>query len=213
MKMRKLVLGGLVVCLFAVLSGAVFAADPVVDQDRVAAGKELFTSKSCVICHAVNAVGGKVGPDLGEWESFASTSLWAAIMWNHVPNMIKEFKAKKIEFPSFKPGDIELIFEYIHAQAKNKGGTYAFPGDADRGAFLFQYLGCKQCHAIENKGGSVGPALDGMGSRFKTDGELAGHLIAHAPYMAEDAERQKLYWPRLQGNEIAHLFEYFKSLK
>lgn len=188
------------------------AKEHMTEQERINAGKKLFESKNCSFCHSIHGKGGTLGPDLEKWESIKSPVLWAAIMWNHIPGMIKAFKEKKIDYPYFKGDEIAYVFEYIHSRAKQVGGTIAFPGDEERGAFLFQYLGCRQCHSVNKKGGVIGPDLTEIANQVKSDNELAGRMISHAPYMSEQAEMQKLYWPRLQGNEIAHLFAYFKSL-
>lgn len=45
----------------------------------------------------------------------------------------------------------------------------AFAADSARGRELVNSLGCKGCHKVEGKGGSVGPALDGVGKRLSAD--------------------------------------------
>ena len=46
------------------------------------------------------------------------------------------------------------------------------PGDAARGGKLFadvNGVGCVKCHAVENKGGNVGPDLAGVGTKYPRD--------------------------------------------
>jgi len=45
---------------------------------------------------------------------------------------------------------------------------FAVPARADdaRGRQLLNALGCKGCHYFEDGGGSIGPALDGIGKRL-----------------------------------------------
>jgi len=58
----------------------VVVAIPVIDADR---GSRLFVTKGCVICHAVNGVGGKAGPALDAADGKAVIDIFdfAARMW------------------------------------------------------------------------------------------------------------------------------------
>ncbi len=213
MKIKNSLIHFMVIVLVFTFSGILTANPLLSEKERLEKGKELFETKTCAYCHSINNDGGKkTGPDLGKWESLKSPVLWAAIMWNHVPEMTKVFNEKKISYPAFTGDEIDFLFEYIHSQSELKGSTYSFPGDADRGAFLFQYLGCIQCHSVNNKGGKISVDLSTIAINAKSDSELAARMITHAPYMGKEAAMQNLYWPKLQGNEIAHLFLYFKSL-
>ena len=213
MQVREFLVFSLSFVFILCVSSLLNAKTPVSMEERIEAGKGLFQSKNCSYCHSIHGEGGNAGPDLAKWESLESPVLWAAIMWNHVPDMIKTYNEKKIDYPDFEGEEIAYIFEYIHSVSEQKGGTIAFPGDENTGAFFFQYLGCKQCHAINDDGGELGPDLANVASMVKSDGEFAGLMIKHAPYMSRHAEMQRMLWPKLQGNEMAHLFVYFKSLK
>ncbi|WKZ18896.1 MAG: c-type cytochrome [Candidatus Jettenia sp. CY-1] len=180
-------------------------------EERVEMGKRLFETKQCSYCHnGENVKKGKV-PDLERWKELSSPVLWAAIMWNHVPEMVKAFTEERKGIPKFEKDELIYIFEFLNS-SDEKNAKIKFPGNASRGAFLFSFLGCKTCHSINGEGGSVGPSLSD-GSKYG-GGVLrfAGQLLSHAPYMSDKIEMQKMYWPMLQGNEIAHLFEYFKSV-
>ena len=49
-------------------------------------GRELFNSKSCVVCHAVQGEGGHTGPDLSAGrQPPLSMAQFAGVMWNHSP--------------------------------------------------------------------------------------------------------------------------------
>lgn len=204
--------------LFAIIVGLLFVSvvdasvkEPISKQEMIDAGKTLFQTKSCAVCHGLNGEKDKAGPDLMKWDSLASPVLWAAIMWNHVPEMAKTFNEKKMEYPTFGANELAYIFTYLHSFGES-GGTYSFAGDEDKGAFQFQYLGCKQCHATKGKGGTVGPELTNFAGSIKNDNEFANRMLIHAPYMSKEAEALKMYWPKMQGNEMADLFAYFKSI-
>ena len=65
-------------------------------QDPVA-GSRVFDSKGCVKCHAVNGVGGKVGPDLARVSRPRSFFDLATGMWNHLPRMADRMKQLGID--------------------------------------------------------------------------------------------------------------------
>jgi len=61
-------------------------------QDPLA-GSRVFGSQGRSECHAVNEVGAKVGPDLGQIEVHRSFSDLAATLWNHPFAMVKMSEA------------------------------------------------------------------------------------------------------------------------
>lgn len=181
-------------------------------EERIAMGQHLFETKQCSYCHNRENVRKEEVPDLERWKELASPVLWAAIMWNHVPEMVKAFTEEKKGIPKFEKDELIYIFESLNNTNK-KHPKIEFPGNASRGSFLFAYLGCKVCHSINGEGGRVGPSLSDVAKN--NGGDLlrfASQLLSHAPYMSDKIEMQNMYWPMLQGNEIAHLFEYFKSI-
>jgi cytochrome c2 len=50
--------------LAAILASPALGQAPAPPQDAVA-GSRVFNTKGCVTCHAVNGIGGRIGPDLG----------------------------------------------------------------------------------------------------------------------------------------------------
>lgn len=60
---------------------------PTMDEER---GKEVFVSKGCVACHAVNGVGGHDAPNLDAhtMQGLMNPFDFAARMWNHAPGML-----------------------------------------------------------------------------------------------------------------------------
>ncbi len=61
---------------------------PAVDSER---GRQLFITKGCVYCHAINGVGGKAAPALDSDSADPSVNLtdFAARMWRGAPAMIE----------------------------------------------------------------------------------------------------------------------------
>ncbi len=61
---------------------------PAVDSER---GRQLFITKGCVYCHAINGVGGKAAPAMDSDAAEPSVNLtdFAARMWRGAPAMIE----------------------------------------------------------------------------------------------------------------------------
>jgi cytochrome c len=85
--------------LGAVLAGFVVAAStPALAESRklviplanAEEGKKLFVGKGCVVCHAVNGVGGKAAPalDASGDEAYFDVFDFVARMWRGAPTMI-----------------------------------------------------------------------------------------------------------------------------
>src|SRR5574341_2657261 len=79
-------------------------------------GEKLFVQKRCVACHSLWGKGGSVGPDLASAPELISPADIATQMWNHVPNMEKATRERKIPWPRFEPGQMRDILEYISSQ-------------------------------------------------------------------------------------------------
>jgi cytochrome c peroxidase len=60
---------------------------PLMNPDR---GKEIFVSKGCVACHAINGVGGHDAPPMDAHRDMGLVNPFdfAAMMWNHAPAMV-----------------------------------------------------------------------------------------------------------------------------
>ena len=77
----------LIACVVVLLPGLAFAQPLFSPAQDPLAGERVFSGKGCVKCHAVNGVGGKVGPDLGRVLRPRTFYDLAAALWNHAPRM------------------------------------------------------------------------------------------------------------------------------
>ena len=74
--------------------GQTVAQAPVSVAQHPLAGARVFGAKGCVKCHAVDGVGGTLGPDLGRNPLSHSFFDFAAAMWNHLPQMAERMSRR-----------------------------------------------------------------------------------------------------------------------
>ncbi|HXH86588.1 MAG TPA: c-type cytochrome [Nitrospira sp.] len=89
-------------------------------------GKALFASKGCVLCHAVNGVGGTDAPniDASTMEPTMNPFDLVAKMWNHSSGMIAMQQEEMGHQITFKNGqEIEDIVAFLHDAAVQKTFT------------------------------------------------------------------------------------------
>lgn len=138
------------------------------NQDALDEGKALFRGL-CSGCHGGAARGGK-GPDLTDdrWLHGDGTDLAiAGIIEKGVPGTTM----KKLG-ESLKTEQIGKIIAYIRSLALSAGDATWHPymeGDPVAGEKLFfepkSDFSCNKCHALDRRGGGIGPSLDRIASR------------------------------------------------
>ncbi len=166
------------------------------------AGWDVFAKKGCGKCHAVRGVGGGVGPDLGRIATGRSFFEVGATMWDHLPRMGARMRELGIERPTLTPREAaDLIAFLFTAQYFDESG------DAKAGEKLFAEKGCVQCHAVGGKGGSVGPALDGL-KKANSPVLVAAAMWNHGPQMAETMKAKGIPRPAFRDREMVDLIAY-----
>jgi len=87
-------------------------------------GKDLFVSKGCVACHAINGVGGHDAPamDAHEMQEFMNPFDFAAKMWNHAEAMIAAQEGALGGQIFFTGEELADIIAFIH----DDGSQHAF---------------------------------------------------------------------------------------
>jgi cbb3-type cytochrome oxidase cytochrome c subunit len=82
-------------------------------------------------------------------------------------------------------------------------------GDEVRGRELINSSGCKGCHKIEGQGGSLGPALDGVGKRL-TPEQLRQQLVNPK---ARNPSSTMPSFSHLPNKDIQALVDFLEGLK
>ena len=74
-------------------------------------GRKVYAEHGCATCHAINGVGGGLGPDLGRPPVRHKTvTQMAGVMWNHAPQMRRLRESKGLApQPLTEPEMLDLL--------------------------------------------------------------------------------------------------------
>jgi mono/diheme cytochrome c family protein len=173
-------------------------------QDPLA-GSRVFGAKGCVKCHAVNGVGGKVGPDLGRIARPRSLYDLAAALWNHVPRMAERMRELGIPRPDLDARETGDLIAFLFTL------DYFDPrGDPEVGRRLFAEKRCIVCHQVGGAGGVIGPSLDFL-RQYGSPIYLATAMWNHGPQMADVMKAKGI--PRLafKDTDLRDLIAYIDT--
>jgi len=121
------------------------------------AGRRIFDAQ-CAWCHGNEGDGG-TGPNLhGRLRHATTLTSIVDIIVNGIPGT---------DMPSFRLGLTERSTRQAatYVLSLSRAAARPGPGNAERGATLFQSSGCGSCHVIEGRGGILGPELSTIGGR------------------------------------------------
>lgn len=183
-------------------SGVLAAQNAPTQSQSAAAGSRVYGAKGCGECHAINGIGGTTAPDFAELRQKSLYELVAA-MWDHLPQMTSRFAAADATPPRLDPWEAADLMAFLFwASASSPSGN------PEVGQRLFTERTCVACHQVDGVGGVLGPALDGIASRFSAI-DLAAALWNHAGRMEDGIRARGLERPVLIGSDIEHLVAYF----
>jgi mono/diheme cytochrome c family protein len=169
-------------------------------------GQKLFNEKRCIVCHRVGGKGGQVGPELGHRGHHVSLTQFAALMWNHGPNMWVKMKELGIEVPRLTGQEMADVLAYLYVSH-----YFDQVASAARGQQLVQSKGCVICHSVRGRGGKIGP--DFSTSRVvASPASLIAGMWNHSRFMEAQAQKQKVAWPVVSGQELADIAAYLASI-
>jgi cytochrome c2 len=195
------VAGALLLAFVLAGFGSAWAQASASPQDPLA-GSRVFGTRGCVKCHAVNGIGGRIGPDLGRIARPRSFYDLAAAMWNHLPRMTDRMHQLGITRPYLDVGEAGDLIGFLYTL-----NYFDAPGDAAAGRRLFTDKRCIACHQVEGVGGVIGPNLDFL-RPFRSPIYVATAMWNHGPQMMEAMAARKIQRPTFTGGELRDLIAF-----
>ena len=146
-------------------------------------------------------------PELGPQNELPFTNAqFAAVFWNHAPEMLRQSKESWNSCPEFSgPGDDEILLTFLASL------RYFEPtGTATAGAKVFSERGCAACHGSMAEGTPAGPALK-AGTEPYTAVSFTAALWQHGPKMVDRSVEMGIPWPTLKATDIGDLVSFLNA--
>ncbi len=168
-------------------------------------GGQLFVSKGCMKCHAVEGKGGRIGPDLGIVDPDTTQLELAAELWNHTPTMIVEMAHAGIDRPTLTGQEFTDLTSYLYFLR-----FFDKPGDAESGEYEFNQKGCRYCHLVSGRSVYGGPGLDEF-PRNASPVFMCQVVWNHSRLMMASMLRNGKEWGTFSENEMIDVLAYIKT--
>jgi mono/diheme cytochrome c family protein len=104
---------------------------------------------------------------------------------------------------------IALLLILLGGTGLTAGHPAADPATPSLGQELYQRLSCRGCHALEGRGGEVGPVLNGVGNRLSRN-ELEAQLLTPRRRQADSRMPSFAF---VRPKELQALVDFLESLK
>ena len=192
----------LVMALVLLRVGVVWAQPVLAPSQDPMAGARVFGAKGCSKCHAVNGVGGKIGPDLAHIARPRTFYDLGADMWNHLHRMTAKMQELGIARPRLDTQETADLVGFLFTL-----NYFDAPGNPETGRKLFAEKRCVVCHTFGGVGGVVGPTLDHL-SQFRSPIYVASAMWNHGPQMAAKMREKGIERPAFTGNELRDLIAF-----
>lgn len=183
--------------------------------ESVTRGKHLWESNNCMGCHTLFGEGAYYAPELTRVYERRGPTFISAMLKNPEAMFPGERKMTNYHFADTDIGDLVAFFQWAGTVDLN-----GFPAKPTLGAPAQQQLGnrpaqpqvfaqlCIACHALGGVGGTVGPALDGVGSR--RDAEYLARWLRDPPGVKPGTTMPKL---PLTDAQVDEMVLFLTSLK
>src|SRR5712675_1144514 len=161
---RNIFLSLTVVALFCGASALADARNPFANDSKAAKAGEYEFRINCALCHGLGAHGGGRGPDLtrAHKKHAHNDAEMFQVISNGIPGTVMPANGTNGQGVGMTDEEIWQIITYIRSVEVKAPATSA--GNADHGKQLFYGdANCSLCHAVEGKGGRVGPELTAVG--------------------------------------------------
>ena len=160
------------------------------------AGQKIFSEKGCIKCHSISGTGGKEGPDLSD-RKFQGTFLgFAAIMWNHAPDMLKKAHELNLSMAQLDQREVAELIAYLCflRYSGEKGNIFI-------GNKLLRTKKCLDCHSTGESPKKVGANFNEI-DFFISPLYLAQAMWNHGPNIFLAEKEKGIRHIKLKGGEI-----------
>jgi len=130
----------------------------------LARGREIFYDRGCRGCHKVEGKERKkVGPPIRKIGEKVRTD-WLYRWLRNPRGYLPKTRMPDFSFSAQEAADITLLL--VPREGAPAG---VVSGSSERGRLLFSETRCVTCHAVEGKGGDIGPDLAKVGSKLRPE--------------------------------------------
>ncbi len=168
-------------------------------------GRIVFEEKGCIKCHAIDGLGGDIGPDLVRDKYYNSFYDVAARLLNHAPQMAIRVDLLEQKWPTLTGLETDQLISYLFYLR-----YLGEPGNVLKGKELIRSKGCINCHSIGNEDTEDGISLDQL-TEFASPLYIAQAIWNHGPAMQEKILEMGFQRPSFENMDIIHISAYLRE--
>ena len=181
----------------------VVTARPSARAGEEPAGRVVFVSKGCAVCHEERAV--LQAPHLSALRQDRSLFALAAAMWNHAPTMWANLPEAGVRWPRLAPRELADLAAYLNGASQADP-----PPNVSRGQVILYQKGCLNCHTVGLGGLKVAKDL-GERISFGSDEAWIAALWNHAPTMFLLKAEKGLEYPSFDRQEMKDMVGFLRD--